>query len=204
MSLNYFVHPTAIVETVHVGEGTYIGPFTYISSRVTIGKHCKIYGASIGLPGQHPHEPEDQGGSVIIEDEVEIREYSTISAPLFGPVTKIGYRGYLMAESHIGHDCILGPYNVYSAGCTFSGHTVSGRYCYFGVNCCTHQRAQLGDYCMVGAGSFFKGISPSGLIWAGVPARPLKVNEEGLRRHASIDEILRIRKSAEDFLRGII
>jgi len=199
---NVFIHPTAVVETEEIGEGTYIGPFTYISSRVVVGKNCKIYNASLGLPGEHPHDPDDQNGKVIIEDNVEIREYVTINAPIFSEETRIGEHSYIMAKAHVGHDAILGKYSVLSTESIIGGHHVSGDYCYFGLNSTTHQRAKIGNYCMIGANAFFKGTSPDGVIWAGVPAKPIKVNEVGLNRHAS----KLIRKSliitASDFIKG--
>ncbi|MHC4463555.1 MAG: acyltransferase [Planctomycetota bacterium] len=38
----YFVHPTAIVETESIGEGTRIWAFAHIMEGARIGKHCNI------------------------------------------------------------------------------------------------------------------------------------------------------------------
>jgi acyl-[acyl carrier protein]--UDP-N-acetylglucosamine O-acyltransferase len=40
----------------------------------------------------------------------------------------------------------------------------------------------IGSYCMIGAGSFFKGETPDGIVWGGVPAKPIKVNTIGIER----------------------
>ena len=181
---NFFIHPTAVVETNEIGDGTYIGPFTYISKRVTIGKNCKIYNASIGLPGEHPNGADDLGGKVVISDDVEIREFVTINAPLFSYSTFVGAGSYLMTKSHVGHDAMLGDRVVLHTGAVVGGHSYIGKYCYLGLNCSTHPHAALGDFCLVGANGLFKGKSPAGLIWAGVPAIPLKINKVGLERHA--------------------
>lgn len=197
-----YIHPTALVETDNIGDDAYIGPYCYISNRVILGKNCKLVGfASIGMRGEHPHNPEDQMGIINIENDVEIREFVTISAPIFGPETKVGAHSYLMTKAHVGHDAFLGPYSVLSSCCIIGGHTLSGKYCYFGLNCTTHQRSELGDFCMIGANAFFKGNSPDGIIWGGVPATPLKVNTIGLDRHASLKEKNAIIKSASAFLR---
>ena len=42
------------------------------------------------------------------------------------------------------------------------------------MNASIHQRSKIGKYCVIGAGSFFKGESPDGIIWGGVPAKPIK------------------------------
>jgi len=183
-----FIHSTAVVETMDIGDGTYIGPFTYISHRVKIGAHCKIYGASIGLPGEHPNEHEDMMGDVIVEDNVEIREYVTINTPIFDKETRVGKGCYLMAKSHIGHDAVLKDRVVLHTGSIIGGSSVIGRYCYMGLNCSTHPFAELGDYCIVGANGVYKGKSPGAIVWVGVPCRPIKVNHVGLDRHALENE----------------
>jgi UDP-N-acetylglucosamine acyltransferase len=197
---NVFIHPTAVVETEDIGTGTYIGPFTYISKRVEIGRNCKIYGASIGLPGEHPNGADDKGGIVVIGDNVEIREYVTISCPLFTDRTLISNGCYLMAKSHVGHDVTLHERVVLHTSAIIGGHSEIGKYCYMGLNCSTHPFAKLGAYCIVGANSFYKGNSPSALVWAGVPARAIKVNKIGLERHASDNEKSIYEEIAKDYL----
>ena len=199
-----FIHSTAVVETPDIGKGTYIGPFTYISSRVKIGENCHIYGASIGLPGEHPNGAEDKGGIVEIGDNVEIREYVTINTPLFTDKTLIGKGCYLMAKSHVGHDARLAERVVLHTGAIIGGHSEIGRYCYMGLNCSTHPFAKLGDYCIVGANGVYKGTSPAAIVWAGVPCKPLKVNMVGLDRHASSEEKYPLVYAAEEFLEGKI
>ncbi len=195
-----FIHPTAVVETKEIGEGTYIGPFCYISERVSVGKNCRIYSSSIGLPGEHPNGAEDKGGKVIIEDDVEIREYVTINTPLFTEYTRLERGCYLMAKSHVGHDAHLKERVVLHTGAVIGGHSVIGRYCYMGLNCSTHPFANLGDYCIVGANGVFKGASVAGVVWAGVPARPIKVNEVGFERHSTPEEAKLLGIYAQQFI----
>ena len=193
------IHKSSVVETTDIGEGTHIGPFTYVSKRVKIGKNCRIYSASIGLPGEHPNGAEDKGGLVIIGDNVEIREYVTINTPLFTERTLLEDGCYLMAKSHVGHDAWLKERVVLHTGAIIGGHSTIGRYCYMGLNCSTHPFAVLGDYCIVGANGVFKGESPSAITWAGVPAKPIKINKIGLDRHAAEEEKLMLITLAEDF-----
>lgn len=196
----FYIHPTAVVETNQIGEGTYIGPFTYISNRVRIGENCRIYSASIGLPGEHPNGAEDKGGMVVIEDDVEIREYVTINTPLFSEYTYLEKGCYLMAKSHIGHDAYLKERVVLHTGAIVGGHSIIGKYCYLGLNCSTHPKAILGDYCIVGANGVYKGESPAAIVWAGVPCKPLKVNTVGLERHYKGTEIHNIISEANHFI----
>lgn len=196
-----YIHPTSVVEDPsNIGEGSYIGPFSYISSRVIIGKNCRIYGASIGLPGEHPNGAEDKNGIVEIGDNVEIREFVTINAPLFTDKTLISNRCYLMAKSHVGHDAILRERVVLHTGAVIGGHSEIGKYCYMGLNCSTHPFAKLGDYCIVGANSMFKGESVSAVVWAGTPARAIKANLIGLQRHAPEKSIFQLLEDANIFI----
>lgn len=183
------IDKTAVVKTQDIGEGTVIGPFTYISSRVKIGKNCKIFGASIGLPGEHPAGVKDPGGIVEIGDNVEIREFVTINTPLFNMVTKIGNNCYLMAKSHIGHDVVLSNNVVLHTGAVVGGHSEIDEFCYVGLNSSLHPKSKLASYSIVGANCMYKGVCTiSALVWVGTPAKPIKINKVGIDRHVSEDK----------------
>jgi len=197
-----FIHPTSIVETKKIGEGTYIGPFCNISERVIIGKNCKLIGySSIGSPAQYKIPPKDNGNPVVIKDGVEIREFVTINTPLEA-LTEIGERCYIMANAHIGHDSVLENDVVMTVGAALSGHSFIGKYCYIGLNTSTHQYAELGAYSIIGANSFFKGKSPMGITWAGVPARPIKINLRNINSNAPLEKRQIIIDEAAIFIGG--
>ncbi|RLC20945.1 MAG: hypothetical protein DRH56_09930 [Deltaproteobacteria bacterium] len=179
------IHPTSVVETKRIGSNVYIGPFVYISKRVIIEDNCKIFAhASIGAPAQYKQPRfEDEGKPIIIGAGTEIREFVTINLPTYGE-TKVGRNCFLMANVHIPHDCEVGHDVIFAVGTAIGGRSRIGNYCYFGLNCSVHNRSIIGDYTMIGAGSFFKGDSGVGLVWAGVPARPIKVNKVGIKRYA--------------------
>lgn len=173
-----FIHHTSIVETKEIGDGTYIGPFCYISKRVVIGSNCRLVGhCSIGHPGEFKIPPKDNGNPIIIKDGAEIREFVTINTPM-GAVPEIGNNCFLMTKSHVGHDSVLENDVVLSCGSLVGGHSCIGSYCYLGLNASTHQYSELGAYSIVGANSFFKGKSIMGITWGGVPAKPIKVNKK--------------------------
>ena len=195
-----YIHPTSIVETKEIGEGTYIGPFCWISDRVIIGKNCKIVGhASIGNPGEFKIPLKDHGNPIIIEDGVEIKEFVTINTPI-ADLTKIGEYCYLMTKSHVGHDSVLENNVVLSCGALVGGHSRIGQCSYMGLNASTHQWAELGAYSIVGANSFFKGVAPEGIVWAGVPARPIKINLRNIKRNVVLENQKAIIEKARKFL----
>ena len=172
-----------------------------IYDNVEIGNNVTIYPyAVIGSPAEYIFDTPKFDGKIIIEDNVTIRDFTTISAPIKRNMI-IGSGTHLMSKSYIGHDSLIGRDVVVCAGAKIGGHANIGNYVYFGFNATCHQFSKIDDYCMIGANGFFKGTSPKGIIWAGVPARPLKVNTIGLERN--IDDIDRrnlIDSSARKFI----
>ena len=200
--LGIFIHPTAIVETDKIGKGTYIGPYCYVSKRVELGENCKLVGhVSVGTPAEYKTPPHEHGNSVVIGDNVEMREFVTINAPI-GDVTRVGNNCYFMTKSHVGHDSVLGNDVLLTTNAIIGGHSVLGDNVYLGLNSVTHPWAKLGDFSLVGACSFFKGESPRAVIWVGMPAKPLKVNLVGLER-SDLSSVLqeKYRQEAEEFLK---
>ena len=174
--MNYYIHPTAVVETQNIGNNTYIGPFCYVSKRVILGENCNLLGhCSLGTPPQYKERPDDKGGIIKIDNNTEIREFVTINLPT-QDLTYIGKNSLLMANVHVPHDAYLSDDSFLVVGAALGGFTCLGKGCYLGLNSCFHQYSKLGDYCLVGSNSFFKGESPSGIVWVGSPAIPIKVN----------------------------
>lgn len=199
-----FIHPTAIVETKNIGKDVHVGPFCYVSERVILEDGCRLVGhSSIGRSAQYKEARfEDAGEPITIGAGTEIREFVTVNAPTYGK-TSIGSNCFLMANVHVPHDCEIGNDVILVVGAAIGGRSKIGNNCYLGLNSSMHNKSELGDYSVVGAGSFFKGIAPAGLIWAGVPARALKVNMVGLERNAPEDELESIVKQAEEYLRRL-
>ena len=196
------IDKTAVVLTENIGAGTVIGPFTYIGPDVVIGSNCKIFGASIGLPGEHPSFEGYFKGKVIIGDNVEIREFVTVNTSLFSEATVIGNNCYLMTKSHVGHDAILEERVVLHSGAIVGGHSIVGSYSYIGLNAILHPRAELGAFSILGAGNFYKGVcSTPALVWVGSPAKPVKVNSVGLQRHAVEEDIEFLSSMASNFIK---
>jgi|TARA_R110001583_G_scaffold5598_25_gene30201 UDP-N-acetylglucosamine acyltransferase len=197
------IHETVIVgENVWVGENVTIGPYTIIGDNVLIGDGTQIYShCSIGTPGESIHHAPSEGSGVVIGKNCIIREFVTINSNLGEHKTKVGDNCYLMSKSHMGHDATLENNVVLCTGAKIGGHAIVGAFSYVGLNACTHQRSKLGKYCIVGAVAFFKEISPDGISWMGVPAKPKKVNAVSISRNIS-NKLLadKITKEAQNFL----
>lgn len=122
------IHASAIVDPrATIGEGTTIGPFVIIDGPATIGPRCDLR-AGVQILGDttlgegnvvHPYavlggEPQHlayKGEPTKLEvgDFNIIREHVTMhrGTHLSG-VTRVGSHNFFMANSHVGHDCIVG------------------------------------------------------------------------------------------------
>ena len=137
------VHPTAIVEDgARLGAGVEIGPFCIVGRDAVLGdgvrllSHAIVTGkTSVGANTTiHPHAV--IGGEAQIHNNnapdarLEIgsgnvlREGVTISlgSAKGHNLTKIGDDNFLMAGSHIGHDCIVGNNVILANGVVIGGH----------------------------------------------------------------------------------
>ena len=162
-----FIHPTAIVyPNVHIGENVYIGAYSVI-----------------GAPPEHPNEVDPRtwevlnGASVVISDNVTIREHVTIHAGVLGS-THIGSGTYIMSHVHIGHDADMLMNCVIHTAAIIGGHCTIFSDCRIGLNATLHQHTQLAHGIMVGAQAFVKGIwNKPYRILAGVPAKDIGANQ---------------------------
>ena len=169
------IHDTAVInwDRVDIGTGNEIGPYV-----------C------IGTDAQHRTEPSD--GKIVIGDNNIIREYSTIHLPTrFSKITAIGSNCYLMALSHIAHDCVVENDVIFSNNATLGGHVHIMQNSQVGFSVTIHQHQVIGSYCMIGMGTVIprnKKIIP-GSKWVGNPARIMGKNAVGLER-AGITEAM--------------
>lgn len=163
------VHETAIIEwdLVDIGVENIIGPYVYIG-------------------GDAQHKTEKSTGKIIIGSGNTIREYTTIHLPTNNDTpTTVGNNCYLMAVSHIAHDCHIEDDVVICNNTALAGHVHIMKNSQIGLNTCIHQYQVIGSYCMIGMGSVIirnLEILP-GTKWAGNPAKFLGSNQIGIDRN---------------------
>ena len=142
-----------------------------------------------------------EGSTVAVGSGTIIRENVIINLPAKNDLTVVGSNCYLMNSCFVGHDCIIGDNVTLCPHACVAGHVSIGDYTTIGMNSSIHQGSTIGKCCMIGAGAFFKGTSPDGITWAGVPAKPIKVNMIGIDRcDLSIEEKEKILSNAQLFI----
>jgi UDP-N-acetylglucosamine acyltransferase len=175
---------TVIGADVEIGEGTWIGPHVVIQGPTVIGKNNKIF--QFASVGDEPQDTTYKGEPTRLEigDNNVVREYCMISRGTVkgGGVTRLGNDNYLMAYSHIGHDCLLGSNIIMINYSALSGHVVVHDYATIGAYAAIHQFCHVGAYAFIARATYItKDVLPYVMI-AGNTTSACGLNTVGLRR----------------------
>ncbi len=183
---NVTIGPYAIIKSdVCINSGTTIGPYTTIEEDVTIGPDCQIFQyASIGGAPQDLKFHGEKTYLKIGKGSI-IREFVTINkgTEFGGGITEVGEENYLMAYTHIAHDCKTGKGVILANNSTLAGHIEIGNYATIGGLVAIHQFVQIGDYAYIGGKSAVVKDIPPYVIAAGDRASLHGLNNVGLKRH---------------------
>lgn len=205
-----FVHPASTVHPkARLEEGVWIGPYSFIGEKVTIHKNTRIDGHVYidGLTeiGERCHfspfssigtEPQDlayrgQETLVKIGDRNIFREGITVHR---GTVkgrgqTLIKNDNYLMAYSHIAHDCLVGNETVVLHGATLGGHVTVDDYATVGALSGIHQFCSVGKHAYIGGFSVItQDVLPFCRVAGMRPTLLFGLNVIGLRRRGYSNE----------------
>ena len=125
------IGPYAVIDaSVSIGAGSVIGSHVVVKPYVTIGPDCRIFQfASIGAPPQSLKYSGEKTFVKIGRGTV-IREFVTINrgTGFGGGVTEVGEENFLMAYTHIAHDCKTGRKVIMANNATLAGHITIGDY----------------------------------------------------------------------------
>lgn len=198
------IHPTAIVdagarlhESVAVGPYTVIGPGVEIGAGTQILSHVVLAGpmtlgrdnvvhpfASLGAISQDKTAKLDEATRVEIGDRNTIRENVTINRGTLKEqgLTKVGNDNWIMAGTHIAHDCIVGNHTILANAVLLAGHVTIDDHVILGGYSGVHQFCRIGQGAFSGGGSIILGSVPPFVMVQGNPAEPRAINSEGLKR----------------------
>lgn len=198
------IHPSAQIDpSATLGANVSVGAFVVIGADVQIGEgtridaHCVITGPTrMGRDNHiHPHaavggDPQDKkyaGERVALEigDRNIIREFATINrgTGAGGGVTRIGSDNWILAYTHVAHDCQVGNHCVFSNNATLAGHVEIGDYVILSGFAGVHQFCRVGAHAFIGMGALVNGdVPPYLMVAAEGYSRPRGINSEGLKR----------------------
>ena len=203
------IHPTAIIDpkaeldssvkvgaytiigpNVQIGAGSEIGPHAVIEGHTTIGENNRIFQfASLGaIPQDKKYRGEPT--RLIIGNGNTIREFTTFNLGTVTGIgeTRIGDDNWIMAYSHLAHDCVIGSHTIFANNASLAGHVTIGDYVILGGYTLVFQFCQIGHYAMTAfAAGVHKDVPPY-FMAAGYRAEPAGINSEGRRRNGFTPE----------------
>jgi UDP-N-acetylglucosamine acyltransferase len=171
------IHSTAIiVGDVTLAADVEVGPFcviegcpgpvtigagTRLLNRVTVQGPCIIGerntlhpGVTLGMPPQDlGFDPAKPGAGLVVGHDNVFRSGVTIDRAKTDQPTRVGHGNYFMANSHAGHDCVIGDRNILANGTLLAGHVEMASHVILGGNSVVHQ------FCRVGRGAFVGGLT---------------------------------------------
>jgi UDP-N-acetylglucosamine acyltransferase len=197
------IHPTAVVHPeAKLGRGTRVGPYSIVGSetvtgenceiqehvvirgRVTLGNECRVFPfAMLGGEPQHlgyKNEPTE----VIVGDRVVFREHVTVhrGTVVGGGKTRIGNDNFIMAYTHVGHDCHIGNRVIIVNSVQLAGHVVVEDFVTIGGQSEVVQHCRIGKFCYLAGGSTIRKDVPPFLTGKGNEFQIQGINKVGMER----------------------
>lgn len=146
------IHPTAFVE-----EGAQLGVDCEIMARAIVTKHAVLGdrvvvhpGAVVGGDPQYLKFDRATPSFVRIGAGSVIRENVTLNRAIYADhATTIGERCFLMANSHLGHDCAIADDVILANNVMLAGHVSVGSFTFIGGGTGVHQFCRIGESAMI-------------------------------------------------------
>jgi UDP-N-acetylglucosamine acyltransferase len=211
------IHETAIVhQKARLADNVMIGPYSVVGEHVSIGRDTKIEShvliegwttigernhihafSSIGTPPQDIGYRDDETYLIIGNDNV-IRECATVhrATTKEDKKTVIGDKNFLMAYSHVAHDCKLGNNIIMANSVALGGHIIIGDHAILGGIVAVHQFVKIGEYAIIGGQSAVGQDIPPYVMAQGNRAKLYGLNLVGLKRKGFNDAVITKLKKA--------
>jgi UDP-N-acetylglucosamine acyltransferase len=208
------IHPTAILDpSANVPASCKVGPYCVIGPEVDLGENCEL-GSHVVIQGpskigSHNRffsfcavgtDPQDftfagEKTWLRMGDHNVVREYATINrgTSKAGAGTIIGNHVWILAYSHVGHDCLIKDHAMLVNAATLAGHVTVEEWAVVGALCPVHQFVRVGAHAYIGGGTTItKDVLPFAKAVTPRNTRAYGLNAIGLERRGFSKE--RIRK----------
>jgi UDP-N-acetylglucosamine acyltransferase len=210
------IHATAIVDsTAELGAGVEIGPGAIVGPKCTIGEGCVLAPRAVlernvtlgrevkigvgAVIGGDPQDLKWEGEETFVEvgDRTALREYVTINrGTSHSWKTIVGRDCFLMAYTHLAHDCHLGDGVMISNGSQLGGHVIVEDRAIISGLCAVHQFERIGKHSFIGGCTRVTKDVPPFVKAVGNPMKLYGLNTVGLQRSGFSDDALRDLKRA--------
>ncbi len=195
------IHPTAIIEPgAQLGADCEVMAGAVVTRHAVLGDRVVVHpGAVVGGDPQYLKFDRGTPSFVRVGEGTVIREHVTLNRSIYeGQSTVIGARCFLMAGSHVGHDCALADDVVLANHAMLAGHVTVGAFTFVGGGAGIHQFVRIGESVMIGGlaritrdlASFtivaerdeVSGLNLVGLKRRGFPRETIRELKEAFRR----------------------
>lgn len=208
------IHPLAVVHpSAKLGRDCEVGPFCVIEQDVVAGDRCTFESHSSvrrgvvmgddnrisescvigGLP-QHL-QAKTYDGHVRIGSGNTFREFCTVHRSMHAHgTTVVGNNNFLMVNSHVAHDCVVGDSIIIANNSLLGGHVTVDDRAFISGGVAIHQNCRIGRQCMIaGTARVTKDVPPYVTI-DGASNYVVGLNSIGLRRGGmTSDEMLQLK-----------
>ena len=167
------IHPTAIIHPLAKLDPTVsVGPYSVIDAQVELGPHCivgpHVHLTGVLIAGAHNRfhtgcvigdapqdlKYKDEPTRLRIGDHNVFREHATVHrSNKVNEDTVIGSYNFLMAHSHVAHNCLIGDHTIIANGALLAGHVTVGDKAFVSGNCVVHQFTRIGTLALMQGGS---------------------------------------------------
>lgn len=177
---------------VRIGRGTRLENGVTVMGRVTIGQDNHFYPGVV--IGGEPQDLSYRGSDtqVLIGDHNTLREGVTVNraSEKEDGVTSIGNHNFLMACSHVAHDCRLGSHIIMANAVLLGGHVHVQDHASLSGGVAVHHYASVGSFSFVAGLSRVLHDVPPFMLVDGHPTRPRCINVVALKRNSFSPEAI--------------
>lgn len=157
------VGPYAVIdEGVTMGADCVIGPHVYLTGQTTIGERNQFFAGCV--IGEAPQDLKYKGAptGVRIGSGNVFREHVTVHrSSELGTETVIGSDNFLMANSHVAHNCHIGDRCIFANGVLLGGHVSVDNGAFLSGNAVVHQFVRVGKLALLqGVSGISKDLPP--------------------------------------------
>lgn len=179
------IGPCAVIERdVRIGEGCIIGPHAVIHAYTTLGPGCRVHAGAV--LGDAPQEGSFSGCRSYVEigRDCILREGFTVHRGTEEESsTEIGDGCFMMANSHVGHNCKVGDGVIMANGALLGGRVEIGDGVFLSGNTAVHQFVKVGRLAMLaGLSGASKDVPPFCTIHGATINQVAGMNVVGMRR----------------------
>jgi len=149
------VGPYAVIdEHVEIGADCIVGPHAYFTGHTTIDAGNRFHAGCVIGDAPQDLKYRDEPTRLRIGEHNVFREHVTVHrANKVTEDTIVGSHNFLMANCHIGHNCLVGDHVIMANGALLGGHVVVQDKAFISGNCLVHQFVRVGTLALMQGGS---------------------------------------------------